>query len=260
MTTVKNMPPELANQFDVRFVIWIHQYIVDVLNSLGVDVSGINTNLGTIEATVNDLPTNLSDLTDSEIQQLQNIDSSTISAIAWLALSKLSFSDDRTYVTNVSTQRAIDRTSDVIIESTTVSNTTDETTIFTASIGANDLKAGNVLKFCAGGELSNDSASDDITVRGYLGTTLLGTFNPAIGNVTDAHWDVEAVMTVRSIGVTGSVAWHAHFYIDDSETEGLDISTVDTTASEDFTVTVEWDNAKAGNTISTIIGYMEYKN
>ena len=50
MTTVKNMPPELANQFDVRFVIWIHQYIVDVLNSLGVDVTALDSSVGTLDA------------------------------------------------------------------------------------------------------------------------------------------------------------------------------------------------------------------
>jgi hypothetical protein len=172
----------------------------------------------------------------------------------------IEFDNDRVYITNVGTQRPVDRTSDVITSTTTVSETTDETTIFTATIGANDLKAGNVLKFYITGQLSNATAADDLTITGYLGTTSLGAFNPAIGNVTDADWHVECVMTVRSTGETGSVAWHTHMDIDDNDTHGSDISTIDTTTAENFTVTITWDNAKAGNTISAWQGFMEYKN
>jgi hypothetical protein len=177
-----------------------------------------------------------------------------------LSLPNFSFSNDRMYLTNVATARAIDRTSDVITSTVTVADTTTETTIFTGTIAANALRAGNVLKVYAKGVLSNDSASDDITLRGYIGSTLLGTFNPAIGNVTDALWHLDAMFTVRSVGASGSVAWAADFDIDGNTTEGEDISTVDTTASEDFTVTVEWDNAKAGNTISIYQGIIEWKN
>ena len=172
----------------------------------------------------------------------------------------LEYYNDRLYLTNVGTQRPIDRTSDVVTGTSSVSNTTVETTIYTGIIGANDLKVGNVLKAHVSGLLSNNSASDNITIRGYIGSTLLGTFNPAIGNVTDEVWDVDAILTVRSLGAAGDIAWLARFEIAGNDTVGTDISSVNTTISEDFTITVEWNSAKAGNTISIYQGFMEFKN
>lgn len=153
----------------------------------------------------------------------------------------------------------IDFTDSVVISTTTVSNTTDETTIFTAPIAQNELMVSELLKFRVGGYISNATAADDLTITGYLGTTALGSFTTPIGLVNNEDWHVDAIMTVRTIGATGSVAWHADFHVGGYEEHGAGISTIDTTTSEDFTVTVQWDNAKAGNTISAIQGYMEHK-
>ena len=57
-------------------------------------------------------------------------------------------------LTNVATQRAIDRTGDVALASVTVSNTTTETTLWTAIMPANSLCIGNILKFQANGVVS----------------------------------------------------------------------------------------------------------
>jgi len=172
----------------------------------------------------------------------------------------LEFFEDRLYITNVDTQRAIDRTSDVITSTTTVSNTTTETTIYTGTIDANALKAGNVVKYIAGGVISNDSASDDITIRVKIGSTTVETFNPAIGNVTGAVWGADGRFTIRSVGASGSAAYEGRAFINKSDERVASIETIDTTVSEDLTVTVQWDNAKAGNTISIYQGVLEFKN
>ena len=170
------------------------------------------------------------------------------------------FDNDRMYVTNVGSQRAIDRTSDTIVETTTITNTTDETTIYTGAIGANCLKAGNILKLHCDGVLTNDSASDDVTVKIYLGSSEVLSFKPALGNVTDTHWHIDGNMTVRTVGDSGTMAFHLDMDIDDNVTSMIGTDSVDTTAAEDFTVTITWDNAKAGNTISIYQGYTEWKN
>jgi len=53
----------------------------------------------------------------------------------------IEYYDDRIYITNVASQKAIDRTSDVLLETITVANTTTETTIFTAPIPAKCFKS-----------------------------------------------------------------------------------------------------------------------
>jgi hypothetical protein len=170
------------------------------------------------------------------------------------------FDNDRMYITNVGTQRAIDRTSDVITSTTTVSNTATETTIYTGTLGADDLKAGNVVKVRTNGVISNATASDDITINVYIGSTQVSTFNPAIGNVTEAHWDANFELTVRSVGVSGSIAFNGVTDIDTSKQYDDSIETIDTTAAENLTVKVQWDNAKSDNSISIYQGYMEFKN
>lgn len=170
------------------------------------------------------------------------------------------FDADRMYLTNVGTQRAIDRTSDVITSTTTVSDTVTETTIWTGTLGANDLKAGNLIKVMTSGVISNATASDDITINVYIGSTQVASYNPAIGNVTGADWHADQTFTVRSVGASGSIAFHGLVNINGNEAYNNSIETVDTTAAEDITVKVQWDNAKAGNTISIYQGFMEFKN
>jgi len=170
------------------------------------------------------------------------------------------YSNDKMYITSVATQRVIDRTSDVATSTVTVSNTITETTVYTGTIPANDLRVGNVVKVSISGVLTNATATDDITINIYIGSTLVGTFKPAIGNVTGANWCVETRMTVRSTGASGSTAFHGQIDIDNSKQVDDSIETIDTTAAEDITVKVQWDNAKASNTISLYQGWLEFKN
>ena len=169
------------------------------------------------------------------------------------------YHNDRFYITNVANRRAIDRTSDVIVATTTVANTTTETTIYTATIAAGDLKVGNIIKGTISGVLSNNSAADDITIRLKLAGTTLVTFNPAIGNVSGADWHMEGHFTVRTVGAGGTLAGHIHLVVDGHESKTTLTGAIDTTANCDFTVTVEWDNAKSDNTISIYNGFVEYK-
>lgn len=172
----------------------------------------------------------------------------------------LEYHNDRLHITNVASRRVIDRTSDVITSTTTVTNTVTETAIYTGSIVANEFKVGNLIKVRARGVLTNATAADDITVNIYIGSTLVETFTPAIGVVTAAPWDAVFELCVRSVGVTGSVAFHGEVFLNGSNDEANSIQTIDTTAAENLTVKVQWANAKVGNTISIYQGYLEIKN
>lgn len=166
----------------------------------------------------------------------------------------IEYANSRFYITDVACQKVIDRTSCVPITTTTVSNTTDETTIYTCDCPANSLKANNHIHIEVSGIISNDSVADDITVNLYIGSTLIHTYNPAIGNVTNANWHVTIDMTVRTAGASGTMASRGHIEIDGNEDIANELDSIDTTASNDITIKVQWDNAKAGNTISAYIG------
>jgi len=172
----------------------------------------------------------------------------------------IEFYNDRFYITNVGIQRPIDRTNDVATSTVTVTNTTGETIIYTGTIGANALKVGNLLKLHACGVVSNASAADDLVMKIYLGTDLVLTVDAQLDNADGDFWYIDGDMTVRTVGASGTMAYHLNAEIDGFTGTELGTGSVDTTTSEDFTVTVTWDNAKADNTISIYQGYTEWKN
>lgn len=156
--------------------------------------------------------------------------------------------------------RIIDVTGDVIVESTTAANTTDETTIFTGSIAANDLGAGQVIKVQGFGLFSTTNASDTVTLRFKLGSTTLATLASSAGNVTDVPWDIQAILTVRTTGATGTVSSRTETDLNGTtQTDHSTSDTIDTTAAQNITITAQWDAADPDNSIQIDMGYMEIK-
>ena len=157
--------------------------------------------------------------------------------------------------------RPFDRTNEVITSTTTVENTTTETAIYTGTSPAEEFDVGRLIELHVSGEVSNDSASDDFTLRVKIGGTTVSTFNPAISNVTNADWHVNMMMCIRSTGATGTTSNHTEAYIDgNTQYDNDETTTVDTTAATDLEVTIQWDNAKATNVIDAYVGYIEVKN
>jgi len=166
----------------------------------------------------------------------------------------------KVYVTNVATQRAIDRTSDVLLETITVEDTTTETTLWTGVMPANSLCAGNVFKFHANGLISSDSAGDLITIRVKVGGVTKATLVGAAKKLDNDHFHIDAVATQRTIGSTGSRAIHIDMLIDETEYTVSDVATIDTTADMDVTITAQWNNEDAGDILELYQAFMEYKN
>jgi hypothetical protein len=79
--------------------------------------------------------------------------------------------------------------------------------------------------------------------------------------LTDECWAINGYATLKSVGATGNMAYHIHMEIEDDKNDTCSLGdTVDTTAAENITVTVQWNAAKAGNSITIAQGFMEYKN
>lgn len=167
---------------------------------------------------------------------------------------------DRTIKALKVQDRIVNRTNSVVTETTEVTNTTNEEVIYRGDIAADVLRTGNWLHSCIAGLVTNASASDDFTLRVYMGATLLLTMHPAIGQVTDASWSVRLELTVRSVDVSGEVIACVDARITDYVEHQVQIVSMDTTVSEDLTVTVQWDNQETANSIRSLHGGLEFKH
>jgi hypothetical protein len=184
----------------------------------------------------------------------------TGTALATPEAGAMEYHTDRFWITNKATRRAVDRTSDVALASVTVSNTTTETTVFTGAVPANSLVAGNILKFVASGEVDETTAADLCTIRLKIGGSTLATIVSPGAGTANQSFHMTGFATLRSVGATGGIAWHIDMDVGGSADDASGVGTVDTTSAENVTVTVQWNNAKAGNIFVLEQGFMEYKN
>ena len=83
------------------------------------------------------------------------------------------------------------------------------------------------------------------------------TVGDGVGTITNEVWEVSYILTCRTTGASGTVIGQGHFEFDNSTNSGLfegmpatGTTTIDTTASQAVSVTVEWGAADAANTIS----------
>jgi hypothetical protein len=145
-------------------------------------------------------------------------------------------------------------------QTVTVANTVTETALTgtgtgTLTLPANFFAAGKTIKIRALGYHSS-TGSPNITIRVKLGsTTILTTGAITSGNGSDDAWVCDAFFTCRTTGGTGTVIGQGYY----EEVHGTGnrggmvntaTTTIDTTASQAISITVEWGTADAGNTIS----------
>jgi len=170
------------------------------------------------------------------------------------------FHDSRLWVTNIATRRAIDRSSGTLISTVTVENTTTETTVLTETIPANGFKTGNMAKLHLSGIFSTANASQVATIRIKIGSTTIATLDSPAKTLTDACFNINGIATVRGEGASVDLAYHIDTSAEDNTSEDCDIVSIDTTASNTISVTVQWNNALAGNIFNATQGILEFKN
>ncbi len=172
----------------------------------------------------------------------------------------LEFYEDRWYITGAA-RRVISRACCTIVTSTTVANTVNETTLWTGPVPANILGIGKMYKIEGMGQFSTHDAADTITIRVKIGTTTIITFASTAGTVSNKAWHVDAWITLRTLGATGTVSAHGHVTLNATSVHANTPSTIiDTTAAENLTITAQWDSADAGNTIQIDQAVMKVLN
>ena len=143
----------------------------------------------------------------------------------------------------------------VKIDTTTVTNTTTETLIYSYSFTANAFAPHEIVKSAISGSFSNTSPSDDFTIMVRLNGFLMHSLPRIGGNATDVGFKVEVDGTIRTIGVTGTYVDIARLSDGNVYTHALPTEIViDTTVPIIYEIFVQWDAAKAANTISCTQG------
>lgn len=145
------------------------------------------------------------------------------------------------------------------VQSTTVTNTTTETTIIGTGVGslsipANGFKVGDSFHGKIGGVISTLN-NHEITIRIMTGATVLASTGLiSLEAVTALGWEIELDFTVATLGATGSICTNGNFAYNRNtgSLEGFvfqDVQTIDTTISNTLDITVEWNQTNASDEI-----------
>jgi hypothetical protein len=145
------------------------------------------------------------------------------------------------------------------VVSSTVTNTTTETSIIGSGVGglsvpADTFVVGDSYHGKVGGVISAQNG-DDITVRIKTGATVLASTGLiTLEAVTSLGWELELDFTIATIGATGEICTNGNFAYNRNtgSLEGFvfqDVQPIDTTVSNTLDVTVEWNQAKTQDEI-----------
>lgn len=142
-----------------------------------------------------------------------------------------------------------------------VTNTTTETTLIDSGVGlaevlANSVKVGDSFVFLMCGYHSSIS-NPTITINVKLNSTTILTTGPiTIGNTTDEYFEIRGNVTVRAIGVSGSIFPQGFFYVSGNGGNSFSMVntsaiTVDSTIDQQADITVTWGTASTSNSITS---------
>lgn len=149
--------------------------------------------------------------------------------------------------------------------SSAVTNSTAETNIVgigsgTITLPANYLVSGKTIRVKASGVYTSTTSAGNMTVKFKLGSTIIVSTSlfPLVDNQTNQLWSFGIALTCRSTGTTGTVIGNTAFGMFDGTngfrnfpmTNSTTSITVDTTASKDIVLTVQFSTANANNSLT----------
>jgi hypothetical protein len=149
-----------------------------------------------------------------------------------------------------------------ITSSTTVGNTGTETTVFTGSISANELKVGRtlVLKFWAhyaNGLGRTETGTLKVKMNGVLVLSAITLPSPGSG-AKPIYIEYWATQRTAGAGGTHRDALHSRINSVVADQVATTDGGLDTTVAQDITVTFQWSAAGAGNLFSANIAHVEF--
>jgi hypothetical protein len=153
-------------------------------------------------------------------------------------------------------RRGVAMTQNVILADTTVANSTAESSPITlASHGAGYLEVGKMEECVLYGTIAqraNPAAILTVRVK-YAGSTIQTITTPASTLiVANTAFVLRITGTVRSIGASGTMQFNSFFDINGvtSDPVAAALVTINTTTAQDTTITFQWGEAQAADTIT----------
>jgi hypothetical protein len=152
----------------------------------------------------------------------------------------------------------------VFVQTQTVSiaNTVTETDLTGTGAGsltlpANFFDAAGETLLITGFGYHSATGNPTLQIRIYFGTTVIldtGT-DTVTGNSTNDAWDIRAMVTCRSTGVSGSVIGQGRWTengggLNRFQMVNTSPTTLDTTIAQVFKMTIQWGTADPGNSIT----------
>lgn len=156
-------------------------------------------------------------------------------------------------------RRGVAMSQDVRTTTTTLgpSVSTESAALITASHGANYLEAGKQEEILIVGTItqrSNAAAICSFRIK-YAGVTIQTVTTPASTAIAAIPFELRIYNTVRSTGVSGTMQCTSILIIADNVADNGSVSapiTIDTTTTQDTTVTAQWGESNAGNTLTVL--------
>lgn len=158
----------------------------------------------------------------------------------------------------------------------TVTNTLDETSIVGTGVGtltlpANFFVAGKTIRIMMSGVYSTVAVTGDtVTIKVKHGSTVLASkaTTGLVTGATNLFWESELLVTCRSTGAAGTVQVSggvryqiaSAVIVGDELNNSAGTSTLDTTVSALFDVTVTHSAANASNTVKSLVSAFEVLN
>lgn len=164
------------------------------------------------------------------------------------------------YFTPNDERRSIQLADGSVTSTTTVANTTTETTIYSEPISAGSLDVGEVIDILLNGFYSTANAADTFTLRFKIGATTVLSVTSTAKNVTNTPFEIDFRTTIRTIGAGGTCISYASVKLDNADASAAATTTtaINTTNANTLTVTLQWSNALAANTLSLTQGVTHF--
>ena len=155
--------------------------------------------------------------------------------------------------------RPISMASDVKVTDTVVANTIVETDLYTVAIQP-ETQGGKFYRIPLYGVVSCANAVDTITFRFRVdGSFLTRAITTKV--VAGAPWHNDMTLILRTCGVAGTFSSFAHMDFNDESDDVIPINgNIDTTTPINIRITVQWSNARPGNTLTCMGGILEDMN
>jgi hypothetical protein len=158
-------------------------------------------------------------------------------------------------------RRGVMMSQGVLLADITVANTVTESgAIITAEHGANYLEVGKSERIEIRGVISqrnNGAAFGRIRIK-YAGVTIQTITTPASVAMTNVPFTITVLSTIRSTGVSGTIRidGFAEFGAGVTTDPGVGgVTTIDATTAQNTTVTFQWNEANAANTVTFTQGH-----